>query len=111
MGNELLCKDRNNLFGIGAVDSDPDKAIRFDSVEECFKYFSYNTISSGYLNGMDWRYRGPHLGDKLSGINVQYASDPYWGEKAASFSYTLNDNNSNKDYQKYDIAISKKRRN
>ena len=60
------------------------------------------------MNGMDWRYRGPHLGDKLSGINVQYASDPYWGEKAASFSYTLNDNNSNKDYQKYDIAISKK---
>ena len=107
-GMSYYAKDRNNLFGIGAVDSDPDKAIRFDSVEECFKYFSYNTISSGYLNGMDWRYRGPHLGDKLSGINVQYASDPYWGEKAASFSYTLNDNNSNKDYQKYDIAISKK---
>lgn len=27
--------------------------------------------------------------DKASGINVMYASDPYWGEKAASFLYRL----------------------
>lgn len=99
--------DRNNLFGIGAVDSDPDKALRFDTVEDCLNYFAHNTISAGYLDGMDWRYRGSHLGDKRSGINVKYASDPYWGEKAASFSYTLNSKTGNKDYQKYSIGISK----
>lgn len=104
-GMSFYAKDRNNLFGIGAVDSNPDLAYSFDTVEDCFKYFSYNTISSGYLNAMNWRYRGPHLGDKLSGFNVKYSSDPYWGEKAASFSYQLNAMTSNKDYQKYQLAI------
>ena len=32
----------------------------------------------------DSRYYGANLGDKASGICVKYASDPYWGEKAAS---------------------------
>lgn len=106
-GTSKYALNRNNLFGLGAVDSDPDKAYSFDSVEACLVYFSYNSLSAGYLDGMDWRYRGPHLGDKRSGVNVKYASDPYWGEKAASFSYRLNANTNNKDYQKYDIAISK----
>ncbi len=106
-GMSRYSQDRNNLFGIGAVDSNPNKAMSFETVEDCFDYFSYNTISSGYMNGMDWRYRGPHLGDKQSGINVKYASDPYWGEKAASFSYILEkENKSAKDYEKYQIGIS-----
>lgn len=107
-GLSKYAMERNNLFGLGAVDSNPDKALNFNSIEECLVYFSYNTLSSGYLDGMDYRYRGPHLGDKRSGINVKYASDPYWGEKAASFSYRLNANTNNKDYQKYTIGISKK---
>lgn len=106
-GLSSYSQDRNNLFGIGAVDSNPDAALRFESVEKCFNYFAYNTISCGYLNGSNYRYRGPHLGDKRSGINVKYASDPYWGEKAAAFSYLLNDNAGGKDYQKYTLAISK----
>ena len=32
----------------------------------------------------------------------------FWGEKAASFSYILNSRTGNKDYQNYQIAISKK---
>ena len=107
-GLSKYAQDRNNLFGLGAVDSDPDKALRFNTVEDCLVYFSYNTISSGYLDGGNWRYRGPHLGDKRSGVNVKYASDPFWGEKAASFSYILNSRTGNKDYQNYQISISKK---
>lgn len=105
-GMSSYAQNRNNLFGIGAVDSDPDKAKSFDTVEDCFNYFAYNTISAGYLDCVDWRYRGPHLGDKRSGINVKYASDPYWGEKAASFSYMLNDDNGDLDYENYQIGIA-----
>ena len=107
-GMSFYAQNRNNLFGIGAVDSDPNQAKSFDTVEECFNYFAYNTISAGYLDCVDWRYRGPHLGDKRSGINVKYASDPYWGEKAASFSYMLNDDNSHLDYENYQIGIANK---
>ena len=97
--------NRNNLFGIGAVDSNPNNAKSFASVQACLEYFGYNTISAGYLSPFDWRYFGPHIGDKQSGINVKYASDPYWGEKAASFSYLLSDASSGKDYQSYQLGI------
>lgn len=106
-GLSKYSQERNNLFGIGAADSNTDNAYRYDTVEDCFNYFSHNLISSQYLNGLNWKYRGSHLGDKQSGINVKYASDPYWGEKAASFSYILNKNTENKDYEKYQIAIAK----
>ena len=50
-------------------------------------------ISESYCDPKDYigRYYGSHLGDKESGINVKYASDPYWGEKAASFYYRLDE--------------------
>lgn len=105
-GMSTFAKERNNLFGLGAYDSNTNAAKVFNSVEECFKFFAYNTISTKYLNCGHSYYRGPHLGDKLSGINVKYASDPYWGEKAAAFSYMLNDANSKKDYQKYSIVVN-----
>lgn len=105
-GMSHYAQDRNNLFGIGAVDSNPDAAKRFNTVEECFNYFSKNMISNGYLDAAGWRYRGPHLGDKASGVNVKYASDPYWGEKAASFSYALNADNGDKDFNKYQLGIA-----
>ncbi len=105
-GMSYYALDRNNLFGLNATDQNPNNAYRFDSVEDCLYYFASKTISAGYLDGSDSRYRGPHLGDKQSGINVSYSSDPYWGEKAASYSYMLNDRYDQSDYLKYKIAIS-----
>ncbi len=103
-GISNYAKNRNNLFGLNAVDSDPGKATYFRSVDHCVSEFAYHWMSKGYLNGGDWRYRGPHLGDKHSGINVQYASDPYWGEKAASQNYFISSIKS--DYQRYALGVS-----
>lgn len=96
---------RNNLFGHNAVDSNPNNATYYNSVLECINTHAYDYISKGYLDGMDWRYRGPHLGDKQSGINVKYASDAYWGEKAASHNYKINNKNNKKDYGTEKIGI------
>lgn len=95
---------RNNLFGLNAVDSNPDDAKLFSSVAQCINEFAYNWMHKGYLKGSDSRYRGPHLGDKHSGINVKYASDPYWGEKAAARGYYLDTNKV--DYGRYTIGIA-----
>ena len=35
-------------------------------------------------------YGRDHLGNKATGMNVHYASDPYWGEKIASIMMTIN---------------------
>ena len=64
-------------------------------------------MSQGYAYTGDWRYFGSHLGNKLSGVNVKYASDPYWGEKATAYYYTIDRKNSLKDYNYYTIGMKK----
>ncbi|MFI3172930.1 MAG: dockerin type I domain-containing protein [Eubacteriales bacterium] len=77
--------NRNNLFGHSAYDSDPNNADYYSSVSECIMYHASKFVSTGYCDATtDSRYHGSHLGNKQSGMNVKYASDPYWGEKAAA---------------------------
>lgn len=103
-GTSSIAKNKNNLFGLNAVDSSPgESANTFKSVDSCINEFAYEWMHKDYLNGGDSRYRGPHLGDKHSGINVKYASDPYWGEKAAARGYYLDTDKI--DYGRYIIGI------
>ena len=102
-GTSAIAMDKNNLFGHGAVDSNPYYGANgYANPQTSIKYHAEKFISNGYLDNEDWRYNGGHLGDKLSGINVRYASDPYWGEKAASVNYYYNYGS---DYNKYTIGI------
>lgn len=103
-GTNKYSTQRNNIFSINAPDSNPDLANSFESVEACINEFAYKYIHKGYLNGTDWRYRGPHVGDKHSGMNVKYASDPYWGEKAAARGYYLDTQKD--DYGRYTLGIA-----
>lgn len=106
-GTSSIARNKNNIFGLNAVDSSPGQSANyFASVEQCINEFAYNWMSTGYLDTVDSRYRGPHLGDKNSGINVKYASDPYWGEKAAAQPYYID--TSKTDYGRYDIGIAAK---
>jgi len=100
-GTSDIANSKNNLFGLDAVDSNTGNADVFNSVETCIEDFAYSWIHTGYLNGRNWRYRGPHLGDKRSGINVKYASDPYWGEKAAANCFDAGKS----DYGRYTLGI------
>lgn len=103
-GTSRIAKDKNNLFGHGAVDSNPYYGANgYKTPADSIKYHAERFISNGYLDAEDWRYNGAHLGDKASGINVRYASDPYWGEKAASI-YYYNDTGL-KDYDKVKIGL------
>ncbi|WP_329381211.1 glucosaminidase domain-containing protein [Anaerofustis sp. HA2171] len=105
-GTSTICKEKNNLFGLNAVDSSPGtSANTYASIDECIKQFTESYMSKGYLNPNDWRMKGGFLGNKGSGINVSYASDPYWGEKAANMAYSLDKNGGRKDEGKYTIGI------
>lgn len=104
-GRSDIAKKKNNLFGLNAVDSSPgESANTFKSLESCIQEFAYEWVHKGYLDGGDSRYRGPHFGDKHSGMNVKYASDPYWGEKAASRGYYFD--LEKVDYGRYTIGIA-----
>ena len=98
-GRSSNALNNNNLFGHGAYDNSAS-ATSYDTILDCINYHAYNYLSCGYLNAGDYRYRGSHLGDKQSGMNVYYASTPYWGEVAASWGYALGS-----EYGKYTIGV------
>ena len=103
-GMSHYAKTRNNLFGLKATDSNPDNALTFESVEQCVNEFAGKHISNGFLDSKyDWRYFGGVVGDKGTGINVKYASDPYWGEKAANVASNLDVDGIDRGY--YTIGI------
>lgn len=107
-GTSQIAKDKNNLFGHGAVDDNPYwGANGYESPAKSIEYHGEYFVSKGYLNIADWRYYGANTGDKQSGLNVKYASDPYWGEKAAAQGYYLENyyGNKNIDYGKKTIGI------
>ena len=106
-GCSRIAAEKNNLFGHSAYDSDPGgSANGYSSVEYSIYYHSAQFVSKGYLDPVtDGRYFGANLGDKGSGINVKYASDPYWGEKAASICWKIDSYLDSKDSYKYTIGI------
>ena len=87
-----IAKDKNNFFGIAAYDTTPyDSAKSFDDVDKgilgAAKWIRENYIDNGRT----------YLGNKASGMNVLYASDPYWGEKIASIMMRINSQLGEKD--------------
>lgn len=91
-GRSQIAKDKNNFFGIAAYDTTPyDSAKSFDDVDKgilgAAKWIRENYIDNGRT----------YLGNKASGMNVLYASDPYWGEKIASIMMIINSQLGEKD--------------
>lgn len=106
-GTSYIAKTKNNLFGWGAVDSGPYAgAYKFSSIESGIDYHVKNGVADGYLDSMtDTRYYGSNVGNKNGGLNVKYASDPYWGTKIAGLYYLMDKDAGFKDYNKYTIGI------
>ena len=107
-GQSQIAINKNNLFGHGAVDSNPYYGANgYASVDDCIKYHAKVFISEGYCDPKDYsgRYYGSHLGDKESGINVKYASDPYWGEKIAHICWSVQNGLGVNEVNKYTLGI------
>lgn len=104
-GTSNYAKNRYNLFGINAVDSDPDQATYFSSADACIKDFTETYMSKRYMRPGYTYYHGSCVGDKASGVNVSWGSAPYWGETLAAIARSLDAAGGNKDYGYYTIGI------
>lgn len=88
-GQSEYAVTKHNLFGHGAGDEDPDAADGYDSLQACVDAHAWDWLQKRYADPESEVWNGSWFGDKASGINVMYASDPYWGEKAGSFLFHL----------------------
>lgn len=104
-GRSRIAIDKNNGFGDGAVDSSAYQSAKtYASFANTIYAYSHNLFTYGYSNPYDWRYHGSILGNKGVGMNVQYASDPYWSEKAVSY-YNQFDY-ARSDYNFYQLGVT-----
>lgn len=86
-GTSAIAREKNNLFGFQATDNDPSgNAAAYPSIEASIDAAA-RLFAEKYVTG-DYE-RGPFPGNKQEGVNVFYASDPYWGEKVAGTMYRI----------------------
>ena len=107
-GMSSIAQSKNNLFGYGASDSCPSTcAYSYNTPKDSIMDYasksstSYETVTGSY-------YYGSHYGNKSSGKNIMYATDPYWGEKMAAYAYTRDLKFGGKDFNSNTIGVTKK---
>lgn len=106
-GRSNLAINKNNGFGLNAVDSNPLQAANwYPTYASSILGYASKWITNGFAHARDWRYFGPQFGDKWIGMNVKYASDTYWSEKMASNYYSFDKAKGLQDYNYYQLAVA-----
>ena len=96
-GRSKIARDKNNFFGISAYDDTPyTSATKFDNVDSGIMGAA-RWINSRYLHNSGYPANGAYLGNKAGGMNVNYATAPYWGESIASIMFSANEKLGRKD--------------
>ena len=103
-GTSRLSIEKNNIFGWGAVDSNPSDAYMFESVALSVAEHMGRNLR-GYMSVENFRFFGSILGNKNNGFNTKYASDPYWGNKIAGWAYRIDRYYGFPDYNYYAIGL------
>ena len=107
-GRSNLAINKNNGFGLNAVDSNPTQAANwYSTFSSSILGYASKWITYGYAHPRDWRYFGPQFGDKWIGMNVKYASDTYWSEKMAANYYSMDKALGLQDYNYYQLGVLK----
>ena len=105
-GRSNLSINKNNGFGLNAVDTNPTQAANwYASFQSSILGYASKWITYGFAHPRDWRYFGPQFGDKWIGMNVKYASDTYWGEKNAANYYSFDKAFGLQDYNYYQLGV------
>ena len=96
-GRSNIAKDKNNFFGISAYDDSPyTSATKYDNVDSGIMGAA-RWINERYLHNSGYPANGAYLGNKAGGMNVNYATAPYWGESIASIMFSANEKLGRKD--------------
>ena len=103
-GMSYLAQDRNNLFGMNAIDGDENQAEHFETPEQAIDALATRYLNKNYINPLGRHANGAAFGNKSRGFNVKYASDPYWGQKISGHIYRADKALGHKDFGHYTIG-------
>ena len=107
-GTSYFAKQRYNLFGWNAVDSDPNRASYYSSVAQSINEQMGIQLRNGYLSTRNrFSYYGSFFGNKGSGLSVKYASTPYYGVSIAAIAYSFDKYASGNDGYLVDYGSAK----
>jgi beta-N-acetylglucosaminidase/uncharacterized protein YraI len=102
-GLSSIARDKHNLFGYMAFDDDPyGHAAYFPSFKDAIFYQAY-FVATQYLNAGGVWYGGSPT---LDGMNVHYASDPYWAEKISGIMDRMHPYDGNEYIGKSPLQVS-----
>ena len=105
-GRGSLAFSRNNLYRHAAYDTEEEAAVsRYFTIEDSVYSHAKYYISGTYASPVKTTFAGSFFGNKSAGMNVNYSSDPYWGEKAASAYEQLDKDCSGSDGGSYTLGI------
>lgn len=105
-GKSYLAFEKNNLFNHTAYDSDEERnASRFNKIDTSVYSHAKYFISKLYANIYSDIYYGSFLGNKKSGMNTLYSSDPYWSEKVVDVYFGYDEVLGLKDKDAYSLGI------
>ncbi|SEJ63048.1 S-layer homology domain-containing protein [Bhargavaea ginsengi] len=108
-GMSTKAQQYNNLFGLAIYD---DAAAdhpfhKYETVEENIYTLADQYWNKNYIPPNASYANGAAFGTKAVGFNMKYASDPYWGAKAAGHAYRIDKALGKRDFGRYKIGITK----
>jgi len=84
-GMSWNAQTKNNLFGIKVYDTSPEAGEQFLKPEDSIIRFVTYYVNLNYGPPTGPYAKGLAPGNKSTGMNVHYASDPNWGAKIAQY--------------------------
>ncbi len=104
-GMSANAQQKNNLFGIQVYDSSPEAGEKYAKLEASIDAFVNRYVNERYTPNGTYA-KGAAAGNKTTGMNVHYASDPNWGSKIASHMWRADNQLGGKDIGKYQLAMT-----
>ncbi|GKW45373.1 S-layer homology domain-containing protein [Planococcus sp. NCCP-2050] len=105
-GMSANAQTKNNLFGIRVYDGSPHEGTTYKQPEGSIDAFAREYMNRNYVNPNGSYANGAAPGNKTTGFNVSYASDPTWGSKVAGHMYRADLELGQKDINKYKLGIT-----
>lgn len=104
-GMSTNAQQKNNLFGIRVYDSTPEAGEKYAKPEASIDAFVNRYVNERYTPNGSYA-KGAAAGNKTTGMNVHYASDPNWGSKIASHMWRADNHLGGKDSGQYQLAMT-----